>query len=646
MPFTPLALPASARGMTTALRPIAPYPARPSFIRRAWHVLVAVKDGLVLLLLLLFFAALAAGLSQRPGGVPIADGALTLELQGSIVELPARVTPQQALTGGQLREYRLRDLVTALDAARDDGRVKAVVLDLDGFLGGGQVALSDVGEALDRVRAKKKVLAFATGYSDDAYQLAAHADEIWLDPMGLALFSGPGGSQLYYKGLLDRVGANVHVYRVGKFKSAVEPFERTDQSPEAKAASEALAGALWSAWQADVAEARPKARLAGYVADPAAAVAGTDLAQAALRAGLVDRVADKATFERRVAQLAGEPRSAARGEGGYARIELKQFAALHPRDTGTGAIGIVTVAGTITDGDGVAGGTAVAEIIDRAVRSGKHKALVLRVDSPGGSAIASEKIRVALEGARAKKLPVVVSMANVAASGGYWMATAGDRIFAEPATVTGSIGVFGVIPTFEASLAKIGVTTDGVRTTLLSGQPDVVGGTNAAFDAIMQRSVESSYGRFLTLVSRARKLPVARVDEIGQGRVWDGGAARQLGLVDQFGGLEDAIADAARRAGLDPAKPHAVWLEQAPGWQEALAAMLGSAQVRSGPTDLLSTLARARTADLRTVVADVEMLTTGAVLQARCLDCPAPSLANAAVAPQTLFALIAAWLRA
>lgn len=612
-------------------------------VRRAWKLLVAVKDALVLVFMLVFFGALATALSVRGGGEQvIGDGALALKLRGSIVEQPVRISPLQALTGGrQARQYRLRDIVTALDAAAADARVKTVVLDLDGFLGGGQVALGDVGEALDRVRAKKRVLAFATGYSDDAYQIAAHASEIWLDPMGLAMFAGPGGSHLYYKGLLDRVGANIHVYRVGKFKSAVEPYTRTDESPEAKAASEALAGALWSNWQADVLRVRPRAQLARYVADPATAAGGGDLAQAALRAGIVDRVADRPTFERRVAELAGE----GRGTDTYAAIGLKSYGAVNPRATGDGAIGVVTVAGTISDGQagpGSAGGDTIAGTIDRAVRSERFKALVLRVDSPGGSALASEKIRVALEGARARKMPVVVSMGNVAASGGYWVATAGDRIFAEPSTITGSIGVFGVIPTFEGGLKKVGLTADGVRTTPLSGQPDVLAGTNTAFDTIVQRSIESTYGRFVGLVSRARKLPAARVDEIGQGRVWDGGTARQLGLVDRFGGIDDAIAEAARLTQLDATKAHAVWLEDGPDWRDSVVAMLqGEADL--GSTDLLSTLARARMAELGGALADAQGMLGGSAVQARCLDC---ATSTTAVAPQSLMQMLRAWLTA
>lgn len=615
-----------------------------NLVRGAWRILVGIKDALVLCFMLLFFGLLATALSSRPGTKPIGTGALVMELKGSIVEQPTAISPAQALSGGsQAKEYRLRDIIAALNAAATDDRVKTVVLDLDGFMGGGQVALGDVAAALDKVKAKKPVLAFATGYSDDAYQLAAHASEIWLDPMGIALFQGPGGSRLYYKGLLEKVGANVHVYRVGKFKSAVEPYILDKASPESKEASQALYASLWQGWQAEVSKARPKAQLAAFVADPAGAVAASgDPATAALKAGIVDKLADRAAFNKRVAQIAG----AGRKEHPYARIELKPYIAAKSRVPGDRSIGVVTVAGTIQDGEaeaGTAGGETIGKIIDKAVASGKFKALVLRVDSPGGSALASERIRGSLVAARAKGMPVIVSMGNVAASGGYWVSMASDKVFAEPATVTGSIGIFGVIPTFEAGLKKIGVTSDGVATTPLSGQPDVFGGTNAAFDSVIQTSIEAGYKRFINLVSGARRMTPERVDEIAQGRVWDGGTARQLGLVDAFGGIDDAIAEAARRAKLDPAQPHAVWLDKEPGWREAFAAMLGSEEKEEGATDLLSTLARARMASLAGMAEDARMMMSSSAIQARCLECPVTA---APVKPATLLQMLATWMGA
>jgi protease-4 len=615
-----------------------------NLVRGAWRLLVGIKDALVLCFMLLFFGLLAAALSARPGTKPIGTGALVMELKGSIVEQPTGISPAQVFSGGnQAKEYRLRDIIAALNAAATDDRVKTVVLDLDGFMGGGQVALGDVAAALDKVKAKKPVLAFATGYSDDAYQLAAHASEIWLDPMGIALFQGPGGSRLYYKGLLEKVGATVHVYRVGKFKSAVEPYLLDKASPEAKEASQALYASLWQGWQAEVSKARPKAQLAAFIADPATAVAASgDPAAAALKAGVVDKLADRAAFNRRVAQIAGVGRK----EHPYARIELKPYIAAKSRVPGDRSIGVVTVAGTIQDGEaeaGTAGGETIGKIIDKAVASGKFKALVLRVDSPGGSAMASERIRGSLVAARAKGMPVVVSMGNVAASGGYWVSMASDKVFAEPTTITGSIGIFGVIPTFEAGLKKIGVTSDGVTTTPLSGQPDVFGGTNAAFDSVIQTSIEAGYKRFINLVSGARRMTPERVNEIAQGRVWDGGTARQLGLVDAFGGIDEAIAEAARRAKLDPAQPHAVWLDKEPGWREAFAAMLGSEEKEEGATDLLSTLARARMASFAGVAEDARIMMSSSAIQARCLEC---TVTAAPVKPATLLQMLATWMGA
>jgi len=613
-------------------------------VRGVWKLLVGVKDALVLLFMLLFFGGIWAALSARPGTTSVGNGALVLKLNGAIVEQPELSTPTSVIGGEPtVRQFRLRDLVRAIKAAAKDDRVKAVVLDLDGFTGGGAVALGDVGAALDTVRAAKKpVLAYATGYGDDAYALAAHASQIWLDPMGLALFAGPGGSRLYYKGLIDKLGVNAHIYRVGKFKSAVEPYFLTAQSPEAKAENEALAASLWQGWQAGVLKARPKAQIAAYTRDPIAATVGGDLAQSALSAGIVDKLADRAEFTRTVAGIVGKGKK----NTDFAKIDLAPWIAANPPQDGAGDIAVITVAGVISDGEagpGGAGGETISRLINQALASGKYKAMVLRVDSPGGSALASEKIRVALGEARSRGLPVVVSMGNVAASGGYWVATAGDKVFAEPMTITGSIGVFGVIPTFEAALAKIGVTSDGVATTPLSGQPDVVGGTNAAFDGIIQGSIEGTYRRFIELVSGARKLSPERVNEIGQGRVWDGGTARQINLIDAFGGVDDAIAEAARRANLDPAKAHAVWVEKPPTFYETLLSSMASTpnEDETQANDLLSMLARERMASLTTAVSDAKSLATGATIQARCLECPS----TAVRAPRpSLFELLMLWM--
>ena len=286
------------------------------FVRGIWKLLVGIKDALVLIAMLLFFGLLYAGLSARPA--PVGDGVLLVELDGTVVEQPSQASATELLSGqsDRLREYRLRDLVAALDAARDDDRVKAVALDLDGFLGGGQSALSELGAAVRRVRASgKPVAAYATGYSDDGYQLAANASEIWLNPLGAVVLAGPGRQNLYFKGLLDKLGVTANVYRVGTFKSAVEPFIRNDMSPEAREAAQSLGGALLETWREDVARARPHAQLDAYMRDTAGAVAaaGGDMPKAALDAGLVDKVADRRRFEARLAELGGADETARGG---------------------------------------------------------------------------------------------------------------------------------------------------------------------------------------------------------------------------------------------------------------------------------------------------------------------------------------------
>jgi len=600
-----------------------------AFIKGAWRILVAIKDGLVLLFLLLFFGLLYAALSWSPKPAKsVAAGALTLDLDGTIVEQPVQIDPMALLSGSgpQAKEYRLSDIVTALEAAKDDGKVKAVVLNLDGFMGGGQVALERVGKALDAVRAAKKpVFAFATLYSDDSYQLAAHASETWLDPLGGVAIMGRGGSALYYKGLIDKLGINTHVYRVGTYKSFVEPFIRSDQSPEAKQANQALADALWQDWQEEVAKARPKAKLAAYVADPgkAALGAGGNLAKAAESAGLVDRLGDETAFGRRVAEVAG--RSSEKRAGGFASIDLAGYVKAR-KPANDGQIGVLTVAGDIVDGEGgpgAAAGDTISNLLYKALAEKDLKALVVRVDSPGGSVMASEKIRSAIMEAKSKGLPVVVSMGNVAASGGYWVSTPADMIFAEPGTITGSIGVFGILPSFEGTLAKMGITTDGVRTTPLSGQPDLAGGTTPAFDRIMQMSVENIYGRFLGLVAQSRRKTPGEIDAIAQGRVWDGGTARQIGLVDRFGGLEDAIAEAARLAKIDPASARPYRIEKEPDkFAQFIQSMIEREEEdKSSSRDMLARQAMLQRRWAMQAISDVKALASGAGMKADCLEC-------------------------
>jgi protease-4 len=625
-------------------------------VKGAWKILVGIKDFLVLVFMLLFFTMLFAALSAKPNPAAIRDGALVVALDGTLVEQPEEIDPWSKLGGGRaVKQQRLRDVVRALDAAKTDAHVKAVVLDLDRFMGGYPAAISEVAAAVGRVRAGgKPVLAYATAYTDDSYALAANASEIWVNPLGGAMFAGPGGTRLYYKGLLDKLGVNAHIYRVGKFKSAVEPYMRGDMSPEAKEAELAIYQPIWAQWQAEIAKARPKAKLADYLARPADVVvaANGDVAKSNLALGIVDKLGDRMAFGKRVAEIAGAP--SGKPVGTFNRIKLDDFVAANPLPTGGDAIGVITIAGEIVDGKagpGKAAGDSVSALLLKGLANKNLKALVVRVDSPGGSALASEQIRQAILQAKAQGLPVVVSMGSLAASGGYWVSTGGDTIFAEPNTITGSIGIFGVIPTFEKTLAKIGVGTDGVKTTPLSGQPDVYGGTNAETDRLLQSAIEAGYARFIGVVSAARKLTPERVNEIAQGRVWIGGTAHQLGLVDRFGGIDDAIAEAARRAKLDPAKVHAVYLEKEPSsWAKLFESLTDDkdedgdrADEAAGP-DMFARVAIEQRAMLAQALGDARRLAHGGSVQARCLECGGLGPATGSLEDQTLFDAIAARL--
>jgi protease-4 len=626
------------------------------FVGKVWKVLVRIKDGLVLVFMLLFFVALFGILSARPNPGEVRDGALLIDLSGIVVEEPASLDPIAALISQStpVREHRARDIVRALDAAATDSRVKAVVLDLTTFLGGGQVHLKDIGAAMDRVRkAKKPVLTYALGYADDHMLLAAHASEVWLDPQGLAMISGPGGHSLYYAGLLEKLSINARVYRVGAFKSAVEPWSRSAMSDEARANISGLYGALWEEWQANVAKARPKLALARVTREPVAWIesSGGDMAKAALGAGLVDKLGDRVQFGARVAEIAGKDPWSAK-PGSFAASDLGAFLADLGESRSGKAIGVITVAGEIVDGEagpGTAGGTRIANLLDEALDD-NLAALVVRVDSPGGSVTASEEIRRAIQRFRDRKIPVAVSFANIAASGGYWVSTSSDRIFAEPDTVTGSIGVFAIVPTFEQAAARLGVTSDGYRTTPLSGQPDFVGGFTPEMDTLLQTSIGGSYTDFLKLVAASRRMPLERVDALAQGQVWDGGTARQLGLVDEFGGLDAALAWAAGKAGAKEDGWHAVYLGEEPRSYDSLIRQLvaretARAPVNSGGDIFAMTALRSESLGAR-LARDAERLLGTRGVQAFCIECPAtPSAATRPVTePAPGMLALVAWL--
>lgn len=464
------------------------------------------------------------------------------------------------------------------------------------------------------------------------------------------LLAGPGGTQLYFKALLDRLRVKAHVFKVGTYKSAVEPFTRENASPEAKEALGAVYAALWKAWQDDVRKARPKADLALVTGDPVnwIAASGGDAAKAAVAAGLVDRIGDKVAFGKRVAEIVGaDPLGA---EGAFKGTAFATFLADQTPANDGKAIAVVTVAGDIVDGDagpGSAGGDRIADLLDQAAASGDYAALVVRVDSPGGSVTAAERIRAAIARMKAKKIPVAVSMAGLAASGGYWVATPADRVFAEPATITGSIGIFAIIPSFEEALGKVGIGTDGVRTTVLSGQPDVFGGFSPTAEAVIQQQIDSGYARFVRLVAAARRKSPAEIDRIAQGRIWDGGTALQLGLVDELGGIDAALAWAAEAAGAKTWHPvylgteadrFGALLDQLADSESGAegAHMLGG---QGAAGDFAALAAQRQGALAQQLLGDLSRLLGGAGAQVYCLECAGltPLAAPVATPPPSIW---------
>jgi protease-4 len=556
-----------------------------AFFASIFKALNFLRRGLHLILLLVIFGFVVGALRTSIPSLP-SRAALVLEPRGEIVEQLSgdpieRAIAQARGTGSD--QTLLRDLVDAVHAAKTDDRVKAIVLQLDSLGGGGQPTLAEFARALDDFRSSgKKVIAQGTGMLQDQYYLAAHADEIYVDPMGFVLFQGYGRYRTYLKTALDKLGVDMNVYRVGAFKSAVEQYTRTDMSAEDREETTAYLGAMWQEYLAAVTKARKlkPGALASYVGSFSGSVAAArgNAAQIALAASLVTGIKTSLEVEARVSQLVGADEESgsfkAISEADYVRV---QHAERKLHGDGKSRIAVVVASGEMLDGEqppGTIGGTSTARLVRKARLDDGIKALVLRIDSPGGSVMAAEEIYREIKALRAAGKPVVVSMGDLAASGGYYISAPANEIFASPATITGSIGIFAAFPTLNRTLDKVGVSVDGLGTAPLSGEfrLDRPVGPEAA--QLIQSSIERGYEEFLARVAEGRKRKRDEIDAIAQGRVWAGSDAKRLGLVDTLGGLDDALAAAARLSGIPKDKIAIDYLEPDLSWAQELALQL------------------------------------------------------------------------
>lgn len=516
--------------------------------------------GLLLLLLLgMLYGAIAGRNAQLQGRTT-----LVIAPEGTLVEQyssdPASRALAKVMGDKSAAEVQLRDVLRALDAARTDKRIERVLLRVDELHFSGYASLREVASGLAKLRASgKQVIAFGENLDQKQYLLAAQASEVYLDPMGGLLLEGLGRYHQYFRELLqDKLNVDVHVFKVGEYKSAVEPFVLDAASPEAKEADLFWMTDVWQRYLGDVAKARKLTpqQLAADIDNLPSGIAATkgDLAEYALQHKLVDGLKTKEEIEELLTKR-GEPDEDA--EGGFRQVSLGEYVnhldlGLSPIDERP-QVAVVVAEGEISGGDqpaGRVGGESTAALL-REARDDEHvKSVVLRVDSPGGEVFASEQIRREIVGLKKAGKPVVVSMGDLAASGGYWISMNADRIYADPSTITGSIGIFGMIPTIPRTLQKAGIHTDGVGTTRFAGAFDITQPLAPEVGQIIQSVIEKGYRDFTGRVATARKRSVEQIDEVARGRVWSGAQAKERGLVDQFGGIADAINDAATRAKL------------------------------------------------------------------------------------------------
>ena len=530
------------------------------FFKWTWRLLNFVRE-MVLNLFFIFLVLVGVGIWMQVSGGDSKEtasrGALLLDISGVIVDKPdssqrfSKLSRQLlGASSDRLQENSLFDIVNTIRQAKDDRNITGIVMDLKNFAGGDQPSIQYIGKALKEFRdSGKPVYAVGENYSQGQYYLASFANKIWLSPQGVVDLHGFAPNGLSYNSLLDKLKVSTHVFRVGTYKSAVEPFIRDDMSPAAREADSRWIGELWQNYLNTVAANR---QIPAQQVFPGAqglleglTKTGGDTAKYALENKLVDALASSAEIEKALTKEFGWSKT----DKNYRAISYYDYALKTPADTGD-SIGVVFANGAIMDGEetqgNVGGDTTAAQIRDARLDP-KVKAIVLRVNSPGGSVTASEVIRAELAAARAAGKPVVVSMGGMAASGGYWISTPANYIVANPSTLTGSIGIFGVITTVENSLDSIGVHTDGVSTSPLA-DVSITRALPPEAQLMMQLSIENGYKRFITLVADARHSTPEQIDKIAQGHVWTGQDAKANGLVDSLGDFDDAVAKAAELA--------------------------------------------------------------------------------------------------
>ena len=526
-----------------------------------WRGLSWVRITLLNLLTLFILVAIIAAI-VGPKEPPLPEKApLLLRPSGILVDQFSYTSPTARLLNvgneGPM-ETLVRELVDTIDHAAQDTRISGILLQLDALEGGGISKLQEIGEALERFQAEgKPVIALADNYTQEQYFLASYADEIHLNELGSVALTGLGVYRNYLKDAFDKLAVNFHVFKVGTFKDFVEPYTRNDMSDASREHNQQWLDALWQEYTDHVEQRRQlePGTLTEFINDMATHLQATqgDTAQLALQHKLVDRVSSRHERVRLLIERFGaDAEDAERVQ--YIEVQAYNRHRAWPPAVQQGNVALIVASGTILDGahpEGTIGSETLSELIRSARQDEEVKAIVLRVDSGGGSAFASEIIRQELQRAREAGKPIVVSMGSVAASGGYWIAMAADQVWATPTTITGSIGVFGLIPTLEKSFAKLGIHTDGVGTTKLSGAMRLDRELPDEAARVLQLGVEHIYHRFLHIVAANRGSDPAAIDTIAQGRVWTGIKAQDLGLVDKIGYLNDAVAAAANLANLD-----------------------------------------------------------------------------------------------